>query len=209
MVGTEAKECPYAHLGLAFYRGRYITWQLKRGAVFTTGRQPRNCADARYLAHVWAKRAHDVRQMYVREVKAKIAARTLSDFVVRDGNHAWNKAVREVQKVYPGTESWLLSCSWAEGKWGRWVSYAGLYSPEYAAAHYIVGGWMQFKYPTFKGMFRNALDDLRRKGFLVPKGLEPDLEGWQSPLAQALAAGWARYVGEDDSHWSASWNNGC
>lgn len=142
-------------------------------------------------------------------LKAKIAARTLRDFAVHDGNHAWHKAVREVQKVYPGTESWLLSCSDAEGGWGRWVSYGALYSPEYAAAHYIVGSWMQFKYPTFTGMFRRAKADTLSKGFLLPRGLEPDIKGWQSPLAVALAAAWARYTGNDDQHWSASWNNGC
>lgn len=170
-----------------------------------TWRSPRNCADARYLAGVWSKRSRESRKLTERWLDQ----RTLHDFVVRDGNHAWHRAVREVQKVYPGTESWLLSCSWAEGKWGRWVSYRGLYTPEYAAAHYIVGGWMQFKYPTFTSMFRHASDDTTNKGFLLPRGLEPDLEGWQSPLAQALAAGWARFTGNDGYHWSASSSNGC
>lgn len=200
--------CPYARLGLRFYQGRYTYWQVMRGASVAIGRQPRSCADARYLAHVWAKRAYKARQQTGLYLEAR-AARTLRDFEVRDGNRAWHKAVREVQKVYPGTESWLLSCSWAEGKWGRWVSYRGLYSPEYAAAHYIVGGWMQFKYPTFTGMFRVAKAHAESKGFILPKGLQPDLAGWQSPLAQALAAGWARYTGNDGHHWSASFARGC
>ena len=50
-------KCPYARLGVAFYRGRFIHWQLERGASIPTWRKPRNCADARYLSHVWAKRS--------------------------------------------------------------------------------------------------------------------------------------------------------
>lgn len=134
----------------------------------------------------------------------------LNDFEVRDGNHAWERAIGEVQKIFPGTSRWLLSCSGSEGGHGRWVSYAARYSPAYAAEHYIVGGWMQFKYPTFTGMYRRALEHLGARGFHVPAHIrQPGMTAWLSPLAQALAAGWARYVGEDDSHWSASWNTGC
>lgn len=196
-------------MGVAFYRQRYSAWREVRDleTPYPAGRKPNSCADAHYLAEVWVDRAQ-----YERNVTEKwVEAHTLDDFVVRDGNRAWHKAVREVQKVYPGTESWLLSCSWSEGRHGRWVSYRGLYTPEYAAANYIVGGWMQFKWPTFRGMFRHALDDLRARDFMVPSELrDPQvLSAWTSPLAQALAAGWARYTGNDDSHWSASWNTGC
>lgn len=185
-------------------------WQVQRGASIPTWRKPRNCADARYLAFVWSKRSYKSRQQ-TGIWKEERALRILHDYEVRPGNDAWRKAVRETQKVFPGTESWLLSCSDAEGGWGRWVSWGARYSPEYAAAHYIVGGWMQFKYPTFTGMYRHALEHLSaRKYTVMPKDIrEPGMVSWQSPLAQALAAGWARYVGEDDNHWSASWNNGC
>lgn len=49
--------CPYARIGLIFYRGRFTHWQLQRGADLPLWRKPRNCADARYLAYVWAKRS--------------------------------------------------------------------------------------------------------------------------------------------------------
>ncbi len=54
--------CPYARLGVAYYRGRFTHWQLQRGAAIPEWRKPRSCADARYLATVWAKRAVAARQ---------------------------------------------------------------------------------------------------------------------------------------------------
>lgn len=184
-------------------------WQKQREAPIPTWRKPRNCADAKYLSHIWSKRARASR-IQTKRYMTDVARRTLHDFEVRPGNQAWQRAVREAQKVFPGTESWLLSCSDAEGGWGRWVSYGARYSPQYAADHYIVGGWMQFKYPTFTGMYRNALAHLSARQYLVPGAIrEPGMIAWQSALAQALAAGWARYVGQDGAHWSASWNTGC
>lgn len=55
------ESCPYARLGVSFYRGRFIFHQIQRKASLPTWRKPRNCADARYLANVWAKRAHVAR----------------------------------------------------------------------------------------------------------------------------------------------------
>lgn len=199
--------CPYAHLAVSFYRSRFTYWTLQRDARIPSWRKPRSCADARYLATVWAKRSFASRRQteyYWQEIRR----RTLRDFIVAEGNSAWHKAVREAQKVYPGTESWLLSCSSAEGGHGRWVTYGGGSDYQWAADNYVVGGWLQFKYPTFLGMFRHAREDLNHRGFLIPSGLQ-GITAWRSPLAQALAGGWARYTGNDASHWSASWNNGC
>lgn len=62
-AGTATPEsCPYARLGLSFYRGRYVYWQSQRDAAIQTWRKPRNCADARYLANVWAERSFSSRQ---------------------------------------------------------------------------------------------------------------------------------------------------
>lgn len=184
-------------------------WQLQRKASVPTWRKPRNCADARYLAFVWSKRSHWSREK-TGLWKEEQANRMLRDFPVRPGSHAWHRAVHEVQKVFPGTESWLLSCSGAEGGHGRWVSYGGgSYYPGFER-NYVVGGWMQFKYPTFTGMYRHALDDLKARRILVPPELQqPGVKAWLSALGQALAAAWARYTGNDASHWSASWSNGC
>lgn len=54
--------CPYARLGVAFYRSRFVYWTVQRGAPIPTWRKPRNCADAKYLAVVWAERSFRSRQ---------------------------------------------------------------------------------------------------------------------------------------------------
>lgn len=206
--------CLYARLGVAFYRGRYTFWQVQREASVLSWRKPRNCPDARFLAGVWKKRAYASR-VKTRKYLSELARRTLEDFEFKGirGNNAWPKAVRQAQRVFPGTESWLLSCSDAEG-WSPgsdlWVTYGGgSYYPG-LEDKYIVGGPMQFKYPTFTGMFRRAVEYAVSKDFIIPSHLRSDgVSAWRSALGQALAAGWARYTGNDNSHWAASWGNGC
>jgi hypothetical protein len=157
---------------------------------------------------VWIKRAFVSRQRTHR-YKQVLAERTLHDIEIRPGSHAWLRAVRVVQRVFPGTESWLLSCSDAEGGHGRWVGYSGVpYSTRLRDSD-TVGGFMQFRYSTFTGMFRRAYEHARARGFLLPEHLSDMTAAWRSALGQALAAGWARYTGNDNSHWSASWNRGC
>ena len=72
-AGVEAapEHCPYARLGVAFYRGRYIHHQLARGAKLPSWRKPFNCADAKYLAVVWAKRAYHARLRTERYLERK------------------------------------------------------------------------------------------------------------------------------------------
>jgi hypothetical protein len=156
----------------------------------------------RWLKKLWAGRADhywDIRK------------NTLRDFEVKPGNRAWFKAVDEVQNIFPGTASWLFSCSDAEGGWGRWVRYGGgSYYPGYEYTD-AVGNWMQYRWSTFKGHFRHALDYITGRGLRVPPHLRDpgNVRAWLSPLATALAAGWARYTGNDGNHWSASHGNGC
>lgn len=71
MHAVSGSGCPYAHLGLAYYRGRYVHWTLQRDASVPDWREPRNCADARYLAWVWSKRAHESRQQTLAYFKRK------------------------------------------------------------------------------------------------------------------------------------------
>ncbi len=168
--------CPYAHLGLSFYRGRFVHWTIQQGASIPDWRRPRNCADARYLANVWEKRARTERRQAV-AYREKMEARTLDDFEVRDGNNAWLRAVREVQSAYPGTESWLISCSASEGGHGRWV-------PNSQGSG--VGGWLQFMPGTWAGFYRHAVADVTGHGFKV----DPGSASWYSPLGQALAGAW-------------------
>lgn len=204
-----SRSCPDAQLGLAYYRTRYADWRAKRQLPTPqpVGRKPRNCPDSQYLAKTWKTRSFFERTRY---------EEWYYDHVLRDtpfgrGSRAWHRAVREVQRVFPGTESWLLSCSAAEGGHGRWVGYGGQgYSASLRDSD-TVGGPLQFRWSTFRGMFRHALDHVRERGFIVPSHLrDPSSDvTWRSALGQALAGGWARYTGNDDSHWSASWGNGC
>ena len=165
-------------------------------------RQPRGCPHTRWAVSVWQARARHARASHTEWMKNRWIIRETGD---------WERAINQVQEFFPGTSSWLWSCSGAEGGHGSWVRYGGgSYYPGFEH-NYVVGGWMQFKWPTFKGMYRSALDHLRSKGFRVESKIADSshVRAWLSPTAQALAAGWARYVGEDDSHWSASWSNGC
>ena len=168
--------CPYAHVGLQYYRGRFVHWTLQRGASIPDWRGPRNCADAKYLAAVWERRARVSHRVTIVHIKQE-QARTLRDFVHSDGSHAWARAVREVQRAYPGTESWLMSCSASEGGWGRWVPNSGGSG---------VGGWMQMYPSTFWRMFSAAKADATSRGFIIPASAA----SWYSTLGQALGSAW-------------------
>jgi hypothetical protein len=174
---AKRQSCPYARAGLAWFRGRYITHTLARGASIPQWRKPRNCADARYLANVWAKRSYASR-LRTQEHLREAAERTLRDFDVRPGYSGWQRAVEEVQRVYPGTKNWLLSCSSSEGGWGRFV-----FNSQGSGA----AGWLQYMPGTFVGFYARAEADARRKGFRV----DPRARSLYSPLGQALAGGWA------------------
>lgn len=67
--------CPYARLGVAFYRGRFIQHQVQRNASIPSWRKPRNCADARYLAFVWARGAYASRMQTKKHLEALEARR--------------------------------------------------------------------------------------------------------------------------------------
>jgi hypothetical protein len=158
----------------------------------------------RWLKRTWAKRADKAYRL-----RERLEGLILRDYAFSPGNHAWPKAVREVQRVFPGTESWLLSCSAAEGGHGRWVGYGGVPYSTWLRDSNTVGGPMQFRFGTFTGMFRRGSEYARARGFILPSHLSYRTTAWRSALGQAIAAGWARYTGNDDSHWSASWGNGC
>lgn len=133
--------------------------------------------------------------------------------MLRD-HESWQAAIREVQKVFPGTAAWLDSCSDAEGmspsRDRQFYVYG--FKPFSWSAWYsdTVGGPGQIRPSTFSGMYWSGLKYVLDHGFRVPKHLlRADAYSWQSMLAQAIAMGWARYTGNDNSHWSASWDNGC
>lgn len=206
-----SERCLSARQAVVFYRSATHIWQLLRGAEKLAGPGPRvrgrSCHWARYAATEWRARLRAAKISYRKWVESL----TLRDFSFCEDCRAWPRAVEEVQRVFPGTESWLLSCSAAEGGHGRWVGYGGQGYSAWLRDSDTVGGPLQFRWSTFKGMYRHALDHLRQKGFRVPPHLkDPGSDiAWRSALGQALAGGWARYTGNDNSHWSASWDNGC
>jgi hypothetical protein len=197
--------CPSARRGVAFYRGRYLHHRARMGAgrPTTPAGLTTACSRVRSAVRLWRSRA------YVARTAADYLAtlKTLRDFPFAPGNHAWRRAVAEVQRVFPGTESWLLSCSAAEGGHGRWVGYSGVSYSTWLRDSDTVGGPLQFRFSTFTGMYRRGADYAVGKGYRVPR--MDSTTAWRSALGQAIAGGWARYTGNDDSHWSASWGRGC
>ncbi len=99
----------------------------------------------------------------------------------------WETAVRIVQRSWPGTSSWLLSCSAHEGGHGPFVmNYQGSGA----------GGWLQYMESTFNYHYSSALALARQSRLPVP----PAGLGWTSPLAQAFAGGWGYW--HQRSAWS-------
>lgn len=100
----------------------------------------------------------------------------------------WVTSVRIIQRIYPGTESFLLSCSSGEGGHGGFVM-----NHQGSGA----AGWMQFMSGTFYGHAPIAFSNARSLGFILPDELTISIE---SPMAQALTAAFMRSHGMS-SHW--------
>lgn len=197
-----APRCTSVRKALRFYTARYLHWlRLRAGGAERPLARGVGCP--RYLVFVRKQQAAIARKAYY----LWLSTRTLRNFPFCDGCNAWYRAVEEVQKVFPGTSSWLWSCSAAEGGHGRWVGYGGQpYSTRLRDSD-TVGGPLQFRYSTFKGMFRHGAEYAQTRGWRVP--LWDYTQAWRSALGQALAGGWARYTGNDAHHWYASFGNGC
>lgn len=201
-------QCTLALLKIREHRSR--TWALQRSLgsrppIRVSTSRIVGCKYARWVEGLWWRRSVEWGK------RAKF--RVLPD--VND----WQTAVGIAQRVYPGTSSWLLSCSGAEGGHGAWVWYGGrLWSGQHIGNDFLgmdtVGGWMQFRFSTFhpyaygysgdEGAFANV----RRRGFRIPVW-EGRYDAWLSPLGQALTAGYMRYFHRDGHHWSASSGRGC
>lgn len=94
----------------------------------------------------------------------------------------WKTSVSLVQRIIPGTEAWLLSCSGGEGGHGRFVMNSQG-SP--------AGGWMQMYYTTFTAYNEEAFAYARSRGFI----LDEHGNSWSHPLGQALTAAYMRTHG--------------
>jgi hypothetical protein len=189
--------------GVAYFRGK--TWSVQRRipvALTPTNyaeRHTKSVAFVHWIKHRWNVRWH--------RAKHRLAAHLLP----YTGD--WATAVQIVQRVWPGTSSWLLSCSGGEGSHGGWVWNGGLpytaggpptsYSGGYRTApagSSGAGGWMQFMLGTFTGSLRAALADAWQRHLAVPARAA---RSWVSPLGQAFAAGWARF-----HHATGAWDPG-
>lgn len=100
----------------------------------------------------------------------------------------WLTAVQLVQRIYPGTEQWLLYISHREGGYGRFVM-----NTQGSGA----GGWMQFMASTYYAHNDAAFADAKARGFILPEGVNQ----WTHPLGQAITAGYMRYTHQDGCHW--------
>ena len=192
-----SSRCADAWSAVRWYRGKYDQHRASMGQTLAPPvEQAMNCRRLRERARYWRQAAK------VNRLAAARWGRTIHN------RPDWKRAALEVQKAFPGTYGWLMSCSSAEGGHGRWVWYGGGSWNGYHIGGDTVGGQMQFRFSTFAPYYRHATHDLKRRGFRVPylgSGYEP----WLSPLGQALTAGYMRYYGKDGHHWSASHSNGC
>ena len=107
----------------------------------------------------------------------------------------WVVATALADRVFPGTQAWLLSCSSGEGGHGGWVN-------NYQGSD--AGGWMQFMPGTFSSYQGAALAEVTRRGYSYPA----EYVGYYAPLGQALVAAWMRTHGESH-HWDSSIDYHC
>jgi hypothetical protein len=139
------------------------------------------------LAVPWTRSCRIARNLYTRH-RQQIERLERLLFRTLPATGDWRTAVRITQRVFPGTESWLLYISNREGGWGPFVM-----NHEGSGA----GGWMQFMSGTFYGYSDAARRAVASRGFVV----DPDVFEWHDPLGQALTAGYMRFTGRDGCHW--------
>lgn len=145
------------------------------------------------------RQAANFRRKKAREWRARFLVYSDAHYLKDRGD--WHDAISEAQRPYPGTSSWLYSCSHSEGGWGRWVGYGGVpWSQSYEDSD-GVGGNLQFRPSTFRGFIRHAIQDVQERGFRVPASAW----SWRSTLGQALAGAWG-YRHNMRHHWAG---NGC
>ena len=119
--------CPDHKRGLAFYRQQHRGWLRKRGATSTpSGRSPRSCPDARYLAVIWRKRASLARYEYGRWYQQQIELRQ---------NPTW--AICHVFGEYCSQALRVASCESGRNTWAQNGQYLGMFQMgDYARSTY-------------------------------------------------------------------------
>lgn len=182
------------------YAHRESVWQLQRKlglkrTPISATQKIRQCSYAGWVEGLWWRRL--------------VAIKKVARWKILPETNDWATAVEIAQRVYPGTASWLLSCSASEGGHGPWVWYGGrTWSGYHVGNDYLgmdtVGGWMQFRFSTFDPYAPQAFRSVRARGFFLPDFGEGRYDAWRDPLAQALTAGYMRYFGRDGHHWAGS-----
>lgn len=160
---------------------RRLTWSCqddlgvsRTKASTTVWALPQSVAYRIWTAHKWVSAAKGCqKQLRLRSIPA---------------TNDWQTAVRLVQRIYPGTSSWLLYISHREGGHGGFVM-----NHEGSGA----GGWMQFMASTYYSNNDAAFADARARGFIVNEAWNQ----WTHPLGQAITAGYMKYTGRSGCHW--------
>jgi hypothetical protein len=171
------ERCPSSQKAIGFYRQKYRRHREKMGQPGPVPRVWYGCDAARRRATEWRARATKTAAAYT----TWLQQRTLA-------TNDWRTAVRLTQRVFPGTEDWLLYISDREGGYGPFVM-----NHQGSGA----GGWMQFMASTFYAYSDDARASVRARGFKV----DPAVFTWTHPLGQALTAGYMRFFGRDGCHW--------
>jgi hypothetical protein len=181
MASERSQQAELRALARHVTAARVSTWhcqqQLSRErtkAAVDAGSLPQSVAYRRWVVTRWEQRRERCERL--------LSQKTIP------ANWDWPTAVRLVQRIYPGTEDWLLFISHREGGWGRFVM-----NSQGSGA----GGWMLFMSSTYYAYNDRAFADARRRGFIIPESAN----SWTHPMGQAITAGYMRYVGLDGCHW--------
>lgn len=167
-------------------RPQLVASTQKLSYLNTTGKWLRATRHQKCVEVPWTRSCIKARAVFKLHTALMLVAEKRLSYELPYSND-WVTSVRIAQQVYPGTDSWLLSCSHGEGGHGAFkLNYQGSGA----------SGWMQFMPSTFYGHVYTALADVKAHGFVLPDGLT-DIH---SPLGQALTAAYMRTHGMS-SHW--------
>lgn len=181
--GCTSKMAPRAELACARFNRQH--------ALATIGwarDQQRSLTFAAYDAATSLRLAHmiDAHRWLYRAMAARMAEARSRMLLRVPLTGDWLTAVRQVQRVFPESEDWLVSCSRGEGGHGAWTWYAHESVPRYGPDR-TPGGWLQYMQGTFWTDYRQAVADARSRGFVVPSASA----SYTSATGMALAGGWA------------------
>jgi hypothetical protein len=212
-TGPTFKQLAHARAKVRWNRSRTAYWRHRAGLSQINSahaeRRTTSLPFIHWINHKW--------------VKHRVRAKWLAFHLPQTND--WETAVRIVQRVWPGSSSWLLACSRGEGGHSIWVWNGG--APFASSSHGSgAGSWMQYMSGTFAGHFHSAWALAKARHLPLPppasrtatgyENLTPSYPGavtpgsnWTSPLAVAFAAGWAHNNIDYHGPWAPSIDSGC